>query len=87
MLRDLTTGTLGGGLCSDGMEWKYLQFGQDGEDLDSMTRRWQFKQGKAIMLLLDELYFFLEPSSVSELLLLFSEQLECVAMLSSRSSF
>lgn len=37
--------------CWAGREWTYLQFGQDGDDLESMTRRWQFKQAKATMLL------------------------------------
>lgn len=87
VLRDLTTGTLACGLCWDGSEWTYLQLGQDGEDLERMTRRWQFKQAKAIMLPFEE-YFFLESSSVTELPLLYcSEQVEFVEMLSSRSSF
>ena len=56
MSKDLMGGVLGVGIFWVGREWTYLQLGQDGEDLESMTKRWQFRHAKATILLLEELF-------------------------------
>ena len=69
--------------CAGGGSELCLQFGQEGDDLHSMTRRWQFTHTAATMLPDEEdLVGF---SGLAEVVL-FSE-LAKVAMLSSRSSF
>lgn len=70
-------GPMGAGafdLGEDASEWTYLQLGQEGDDLQSMTKRWQFEQAKATILLI------VDESS-------FCPLLQPVDMLSSRSSF
>ncbi|OAY71729.1 Pentatricopeptide repeat-containing protein, mitochondrial [Ananas comosus] len=68
------------------MAWRRLQrvhFGHDGEDLHSMTRRWQFAHTTATMFP-PELACFLGSSRATEPELAFASELASVAMLSSR---
>lgn len=73
----------GCGPCRVGNECKYLQFGQVGEDLWSITRRWHLKHATATMLVFELLGFF-GSSTKSEP---FSMELESVEMFRSKSSF
>lgn len=61
-----------------------LQFGHEGDDVNSMTRRWQFMHTTATMFPV-RVYFFASSSGFVELV--FSSEVGKDEMLSSRSSF
>lgn len=79
----LVVAEFGCGLCRVGKECKYLQLGQDGEDVWSITRRWHLRHATATMLVLELLALFGSSSNL-ELLPL---ELEIVEMFKSKSSF
>ncbi|RRT38017.1 hypothetical protein B296_00037289 [Ensete ventricosum] len=62
----------------------HLQFGHEGDDLHSMTRRWQLTQTTAAMLPHEPCCFF-ASSGVADLEFGVSSELEKVEMLSSKS--
>ncbi|RWW28932.1 hypothetical protein BHE74_00009536 [Ensete ventricosum] len=64
----------------------HLQFGHEGDDLHSMTRRWQLTQTAAAMLPHEPCCFF-ASSGVADLEFGVSSELEKVEMLSSKSRF